>query len=81
MNVTPARDPAGRSGGAGRYSVLYNYNTTFILSIVVEVAFREVQESSQSPGGVTPRFARMKAYRPDMPTEEADGIDAVRALA
>ena len=48
--------------------------------IVVEVAFNEVQESSQYPGGLALRFARVKAYRPDKQPEEADTIDAVRAI-
>jgi DNA ligase-1 len=48
--------------------------------LVVEVAFNEVQESSQYPGGATLRFARVKGYRPDKRPEDADTIDAVRAL-
>ena len=49
--------------------------------LVVEVAFNEVQRSSQYPGGVTLRFARIKGYRPDKSPAEADTIEAVRALA
>ncbi|HEY2855891.1 MAG TPA: ATP-dependent DNA ligase [Gemmatimonadaceae bacterium] len=48
--------------------------------LVVEVAFNEVQRSSQYSGGVTLRFARIKGYRPDKPASEADTIDAVRAF-
>jgi DNA ligase-1 len=48
--------------------------------LVVEIAFNEVQRSSQYPGGVTLRFARVKGYRPDKRAAEADTIDAVRAL-
>jgi DNA ligase-1 len=48
--------------------------------LVVEIAFNEVQRSSQYPGGVALRFARVKGYRPDKGPEEADTIDAVRAL-
>jgi DNA ligase 1 len=48
--------------------------------IVVEVAFNEVQRSTQYPGGVALRFARVKGYRPDKHPEEADTIDAVRAF-
>ncbi len=33
--------------------------------VVVEIAFNEVQASSQYPGGVTLRFARVKRYRAD----------------
>jgi DNA ligase-1 len=48
--------------------------------VVVEVAFNEVQRSSQYPGGVALRFARVKGYRPDKKPTEADTIDAVRAF-
>jgi DNA ligase-1 len=48
--------------------------------IVVEIAFNEVQQSSQYPGGLALRFARVKAYRPDKRPDEADTIDAVRAI-
>jgi len=48
--------------------------------LVVEIAFNEVQRSSQYPGGVALRFARVKGYRPDKRPDEADSIDAVRAF-
>jgi DNA ligase-1 len=48
--------------------------------LVVEVAFNEVQQSSQYPGGVALRFARVKGYRPDKTADSADTIDAVRAF-
>jgi DNA ligase-1 len=48
--------------------------------IVIEVAFNEVQESSQYPAGLALRFARVKAYRPDKRAEEADTIDTVRQI-
>lgn len=48
--------------------------------LVVEIAFNEVQRSSQYPGGVALRFARVKGYRPDKRASEADTIDAVRAF-
>ena len=48
--------------------------------LVVEIAFNEVQRSSQYPGGVALRFARVKGYRPDKRAEEADTINAVRAF-
>ncbi len=47
---------------------------------VVEVAFDGVQESPQYPAGLTLRFARIKRHRPDKPAEEADTIDAIRAI-
>jgi DNA ligase-1 len=49
--------------------------------VVVEIAFNEVQSSSQYPGGVTLRFARVKRYRNDKRAAEADTIAAVRAFA
>ena len=49
--------------------------------LVVEVAFNEVQRSSQYPGGVTLRFARIKGYRADKSPAQADTIEAVRRLA
>ena len=48
--------------------------------IVVEIAFNEVQESSQYPGGLALRFARVKGYRPDKRAEEADTIEEVRRI-
>jgi DNA ligase-1 len=48
--------------------------------LVVEVAFNDVQRSTQYPGGVALRFARVKAYRPDKSAVEADTIEAVRAF-
>src|SRR5688500_11717585 len=48
--------------------------------LVVEIAFNEVQRSSQYPGGVALRFARVKGYRPDKSASEADTIEAVRAF-
>ncbi|HEY8176110.1 MAG TPA: ATP-dependent DNA ligase [Gemmatimonadaceae bacterium] len=48
--------------------------------LVLEVAFNDVQRSSQYPGGVALRFARVKGYRPDKRAMEADTIEAVRAF-
>ena len=48
--------------------------------LVVEVAFNEVQRSTQYPGGVALRFARVKGYRSDKTAAETDTIDAVRAF-
>jgi DNA ligase-1 len=48
--------------------------------LVVEVAFNEVQASSQYPGGVALRFARVKRYRPDKKASEADTIGAVHQI-
>ncbi len=48
--------------------------------LVVEIAFDGVQTSSRYPGGVALRFARVKGYRPDKRADEADTIEAVRAI-
>jgi DNA ligase-1 len=48
--------------------------------LVVEIAFDGVQVSTQYPGGVALRFARVKRYRPDKKASEADTIETVQAL-
>jgi DNA ligase-1 len=48
--------------------------------LVVEVAFNEVQASTQYSGGVALRFARIKRYRTDKTAAETDTIDAVREI-
>ncbi|MET9212217.1 MULTISPECIES: ATP-dependent DNA ligase [unclassified Nocardia] len=48
--------------------------------LVVEIALDGVQASTRYPGGVALRFARVLRYRPDKEPEQADTIDAVRAL-
>ncbi|WGL50334.1 ATP-dependent DNA ligase [Nocardioides sp. BP30] len=48
---------------------------------VVEIAFDGLQRSTRYPGGLALRFARVVRYRDDKRPEEADPIDAVRALA
>jgi len=48
--------------------------------LVVEIALDGVQASTRYAGGVALRFARVRAYRPDKDADDADTIDAVRAL-
>jgi DNA ligase 1 len=48
--------------------------------LVVEVALDGVQTSTRYPGGVALRFARVRGYRPDKAAEDADTVEAVRAL-
>ena len=48
--------------------------------LVVETAFNEVQASTQYPGGVALRFARIKRYRNDKSAAEADTIGAVQEI-
>jgi DNA ligase 1 len=47
---------------------------------VVEIAFDGIQRSTRYPGGVALRFARVLRYRDDKGPDEADTIEAVRAL-
>ena len=47
---------------------------------VVEIEFNDLQESSQYPGGLALRLARVKRYRPDKRAEDADTIDTVRRI-
>jgi DNA ligase 1 len=44
------------------------------------VAFNEVQVSTQYPGGVALRFARVKRYRTDKTADQADTIESVREI-
>ncbi len=48
--------------------------------LVVEIAFNDVQASPHYPGGVALRFARVRRYRSDKSPEQADTLEAVRAL-
>jgi DNA ligase-1 len=48
--------------------------------LVVEIAYNDLQQSPQYPGGLALRFARVKGYRSDKRAEEADTIDTVRAF-
>jgi DNA ligase-1 len=49
--------------------------------LIVEVAFNEIQDSSQYAGGLTLRFARVKRYRSDKTVADTNTIDDVRKLA
>jgi DNA ligase-1 len=48
--------------------------------LVVEIAFNDIQTSSQYPGGLALRFARVKGYRTDKRVDEADTMDEVRKI-
>lgn len=48
--------------------------------LVVEIAFNDLQESPQYPGGLALRFARVKGYRGDKQATEADTLETVRGL-
>jgi len=48
--------------------------------LVVEITFNDVQASPHYPGGFALRFARVKGYRQDKKAQEADTMEAVRAI-
>jgi DNA ligase-1 len=48
--------------------------------VVVEIAFNDLQQSPQYPGGLALRFARVRRYRPDKTAADADTIDTVREI-
>ena len=58
-----------------------NYTVYVRPSLVVEIAFNEIQESPIYPGGLALRFARVKRYRTDKRPEDADTIETVRKMA
>ena len=48
--------------------------------LVIEIAFNDLQASSRYPGGLALRFARVKRYRRDKSSEDADTVETVRAI-
>ena len=61
--------------------ISHDRHTVFVRpELVVEIAFNEVQESAQYPGGLALRFARVKGYRQDKSAADADTIDTVRDI-
>jgi DNA ligase 1 len=48
--------------------------------LVVEITFNDLQTSPRYPGKLALRFARVKGYRPDKQAQDADTMDAVRAI-
>ena len=48
--------------------------------LVAEIAFSDVQESPRYPAGLALRFARVKRYRPDKSSGEADTIQTVAGI-
>ncbi len=49
-------------------------------TLVVEIAFNNIQESPHYPAGMALRFARVKAHRPDKAAQDASTLDQVRAI-
>jgi DNA ligase-1 len=68
------RELLAREAARDRYTVYVRPE------LVVEIAFNDLQASSQYPGGLALRFARVKGYRADKSAAEADTMEAVRAL-
>jgi ATP-dependent DNA ligase I len=48
--------------------------------LVVEIAFNDIQQSPQYPGGVALRFARVKRYRTDKSAADADTLATIRQI-
>ena len=48
--------------------------------VVAEIAFNEIQESSQYPGGLALRFARVKRYRSDKTAADADTFATIQRI-
>jgi DNA ligase-1 len=48
--------------------------------VVAEIAFNEIQVSSQYPGGLALRFARVKRYREDKRASEADTFATIQTI-
>jgi DNA ligase-1 len=48
--------------------------------LVVEIAYNDLQESPQYPGGLALRFARVKGYRPDKTLEQADTLQTLQDI-
>jgi DNA ligase-1 len=48
--------------------------------VVAEIAFNEIQASSQYPGGLALRFARVKRYRDDKRAGDADTFATLQAI-
>jgi DNA ligase 1 len=48
--------------------------------LVAEIAFSDLQASSRYPGGLALRLARVKRYRDDKSSEDADTMESVRRI-
>jgi DNA ligase-1 len=56
------------------------YVVTLRPELVAEIAFDGVQQSTQYPGGLSLRFARVRRYRTDKRAEDANTIAEVRSI-
>jgi DNA ligase-1 len=58
-----------------------DHYTVFVKpEVVAEIAFNDIQASSQYPGGFALRFARVKRYRSDKTAADADTIATIREI-
>jgi DNA ligase 1 len=58
-----------------------DHYTVFVKpEVVAEIAFNDIQASSQYPGGFALRFARVKSYRSDKTAADADTIATIREI-
>jgi ATP-dependent DNA ligase I len=58
-----------------------DHYTVFVKpEVVAEIAFNDIQASSQYPGGFALRFARVKRYRSDKSAADADTIATIREI-
>jgi DNA ligase-1 len=48
--------------------------------VVAEIAFNDIQASPQYPGGLALRFARVKRYRADKTSAEADTFATIQSI-
>jgi DNA ligase-1 len=72
---------AWQTGRLRALEISHDRHTVYVKpELVVEVAFNDVQASSQYPGGLALRFARVKSYRQDKTAADADTIDTVREI-
>ena len=72
---------AWQTGRLRALEMSHDRHTVYVKpELVVEVAFNDVQASSQYPGGLALRFARVKSYRQDKTAADADTIDTVREI-
>ena len=56
------------------------YTVSVRPEVVAEVAFNEIQASSQYPGGLALRFARVKRYRSDKSAADADTFATIQQM-
>ena len=51
-----------------------------LLTVTFKIPFNEIQASSQYPGGLALRFARVKRYRSDKSAADADTFATIQEM-